>query len=166
MKITKRKTVRDLALAAVLMLLRQPTVAQEAPTVSQPAPVIVLTVSLPASTMHVGEDLVIRVITSNATDQIAYAGEGYGVGVAVELLNASGEDIGWHAMGGKGVEPTVVLHSNKLAIRPHSKDDFTWRFKPEPGYIVPGVYKLRMHRLDMKSKVDVYSNTVTLTVIP
>jgi len=40
------------------------------------------------------------------------------------------------------------------------------RFKPVPGHVLPGVYKLKVHQRDMKSNADVYSNTVELTVIP
>jgi hypothetical protein len=125
-----------------------------------------IAVSLPKPTIHVGDNLVVQVITSNPTDHLVFAGTGYRVGVAVELLNQKGEDIGMHAMGGKTVEPVVTLNSNKLAIRPGGNDDFTWQFKPEPGYLVPGSYKLRAHRRDMKGHTEVFSNTVTLTVIP
>ncbi|MEO6804578.1 MAG: hypothetical protein ABI286_12265 [Edaphobacter sp.] len=159
MKFYRRGSGRFFVLAVVMLFLGRPTVAQQPATFG-------ITVSLPESTMHVGEDLLVRVITSNPTDHIVFAGAGYGGGVIVELLNEKGEDLGLHAMGGKSEPPVATLHSNKLAIRPHNNNDFTWRFKPEPGYLVPGIYKLRVHKRDMKSHADVYSNTVTLTVIP
>jgi hypothetical protein len=131
---------------------------------------MLLTASLPNSVMHVGDDLVVEVITSNPTDHEIYAAEGGRGGLAVELLNESGGDIGLHAMGIPGgrmhAEPGGAFINSKRALRPGSKDHFTWHFKPTPGYVVPGVYKLRVHQRDITSKVDVYSNTVILTVIP
>ncbi|WP_353070123.1 hypothetical protein RBB75_07975 [Tunturibacter empetritectus] len=160
MKFYPRGYEMVIGLASILLILGSPTVAQQKPSTFE------MTVSLPEPTMHVGEDLIVKVITSNSTDDTVSAGSGYGVGVEVELMNNKGEDIGIHAMGGKGVEPVVTLHTNKLILKPHSKDDFTWRFKPEPGFLMPGVYRLRVHRRDLKSRMDVYSNTVVLTVVP
>jgi hypothetical protein len=160
MEFYRRGCVRVIVLASILFVLGLPTVAQQKPATFE------MTASLPKPTIHVGEDLVVQVITSNPTDGNVLAGSGYGGGVSVDLLNNKGEDIGMHAMGGMGVEPVVTLHTNKLVLRPHSKDDFTWRFKPEPGFLVPGIYKLRVHRRDGKSGTEVYSNTVELTVIP
>jgi len=135
--------------------------------IAQNATTFEITVSLPSPTMHVGEDLVFETITSNRTDHVVWAGEGYGAGISVELLNEKGEDIGKHAMGGAEDEPVVVIHSsNKVSLRPGSSQKFTVRYKPEPGYLVPGVYKLRLYRRDMSSRAEVYSNTVVLTVVP
>jgi hypothetical protein len=44
----------------------------------------VLTVSLPSPTMHVGDDLVLDVITSNPTHHVVYAAEGGRGGLSVE----------------------------------------------------------------------------------
>jgi len=137
----------------------------------QEKPEIVLTASLPKPTMHEGDDLLVDVITSNPTDHIVYAGSGYGAGVAIELLNDKGKNVGPHAMGRSSSdnaeeEPVAVLHNSRVGLRPNSKQEFTWHFRPEVGYLVPGIYKLRAHRLDIKSHTQVYSNTVVLTVIP
>jgi hypothetical protein len=132
--------LKSVMLAAVFLLS---ILAPAAP--ANPA-TFVLTVSLPAPTMHVGDDLVLDVITTNPTDHVVYAGEGVGAGLLVELLNEKGDDIGLRAMGapgGKIPQHGGTLSNTRKAFRPGSKDHFTWRFKPELGYVVPGVYRLR-----------------------
>src|SRR5271170_4225240 len=84
---------RFIAPAAVLLLWNPASIGAETPTT------FVLTVSLPTSTMHVGEDLVVEETLSNPTDHIVVAGEGGRIGLAVELINEKGDDIGLHAMG-------------------------------------------------------------------
>lgn len=85
----------------------------------------------------------------------------------MELLNEKNVDIGLLAMGipgGKIQEPAGILTSSKEVLRPGSNEHFTWRLKPADGYVVPGVYRLRVHQRDMTAKSDVYSNRVVLTV--
>jgi hypothetical protein len=130
----------------------------------------VLTVSLPATTIHEGDLIVMDVTTTNPTDHVVVAAEGRRGGLGIELMNEKGDDIGLAAMGisesGNHDEPAGVLTSSKMILRPGSKDHFIWHFKPKTGYVVPGVYKLRVHQRDVTSRVIVYSNTVVLTVIP
>jgi len=128
----------------------------------------VIKISLSAPTIHAGEGPVITMITSNPTDHIVYAGQGRGGGPEVELLNDKGEDIGVHAVGGVSKHPDsgFVLGINHDAMGPGTHTRAIWPLKPEPGYLVPGVYKLRIHRCDVKAGADVYSNTITLTVVP
>ena len=142
--------------AAFLVLGNWPLLAAEAPTT------FVLMVSVPVPHIHVGEELVLKEVLSNPTDHIVVAK----VGVAVELLDEKGNDVGIHAIGGKRDEPSIDFGPTKQPLRPGSSDEFTWRFKPEPGYLLPGVYKLRIHDRDMQSKAEIYSNTVQLTVVP
>ncbi len=128
-----------------------------------------LTLPLPSPTMHVGDDLVFEVITSNSTDQVLFAAQGGTGGLRVELLNGKGEDVGLYAMGirnGKIEAPGGYFSASRLILRPGSKDNFTWRFKPVPGYLVPGLYKFRVRQREIKSGSDVYSNEVDLTVLP
>jgi len=156
------------SLRALVLMVALPPVPPLSAQAENPA-TFVLTVSPPEPTMRVGDDLVVDVITTNPTDHVIYAGEGGRVGLAVELLNEKSEDIGLHAMGipgGKIQDTGGTFAPIKIALRPGSKDQHTWRFKPEPGYVVPGVYKLRVYQRDMTSKAEVYSNSVVLTVIP
>jgi hypothetical protein len=128
-----------------------------------------LTLSLPSPTMHVGDDLVFEVNTSNSTDQVLFAAQGGTGGLRVELLNEKGEDVGLYAMGtrdGKIEEPSSYFVTRKMILKPNSKHDFTWRLKPVPGYLIPGVYKFRVRQREIKSGSDVYSNEVDLTVLP
>src|SRR6266568_2293136 len=122
----------------------------------------VITISLSAPTIHVGEGPVITMITSNPTDHIVFAGQGRGGGPEVELLNDKGEDLGVHAVGGVSKHPDsgFVLGINRDAMGPGTHMRALWPLKPEPGYLVPGVYKLRIHRRDVKTGTDVYSNAV------
>jgi hypothetical protein len=163
MKCHFRKSLKFVALAAVPLLWILTSAAADSPTT------FTLAVSVSAPTIHAGDDLVLDVITSNTTDHVVFAAQGGQGGLALELLNEKGEDIGLLAMGipeGKIQEPAGVLASSKQVLRPGSKEHFRWRFKPVAKYVVPGVYKLRLHQRDLASKVDVYSNTVVLTVIP
>jgi hypothetical protein len=155
--------VTHLALAAILLSFRWMVAAQQ----THPE-TFVITISLSAPTIHVGEGPVITMITSNPTDHVVYAGQGRGGGPDVELMNDKGEDIGVHAMGGvrTNLDSEAVMGPFSEAIGPgrHTRD--IWPLKPEPGYLVPGVYKLRIHRRDAKAGTDVYSNAVTFNVIP
>ena len=128
---------------------------------AEPPATFVLTISLPTPNIHPGEELVIKEILSNPTDHVVVAK----TGLTVELLDEKGNDVGIHATGGKREAPSVYFAPTKVALRPGSRNEFTWRFKPEPGYLTPGVYKLRIHDRDMKSQAEVYSNAVELTVI-
>ena len=71
-------------------------------------------------------------------------------------------------MGGKKSEDTdyPVLASTLLELLPNSSEVFTWQFRPEPGYLAAGVYKLRVHCTDPFLHQEVYSNSVALTVVP
>lgn len=153
---------RQVALASAFSLLGWSATAQTT------SGTFVIKISLSAPTIHVGEGPVITMITSNPTDHIVYAGQGRGGGPEVELLNDKGEDIGVHAVGGVSKRPDsgFVLGINHDAMGPGTHTRAIWPLKPEPGYLVPGVYKLRIHRRDVKAGADVYSNTVTLTVVP
>jgi hypothetical protein len=116
----------------------------------------VMTISLPSPSMHVGDKLVFKLVTTNPTDSVIYAGQGSRGGPGIELINEKGEDIGVHAEGGISKQPPQAGGSWTLM----------WQDKPEPGYLVPGVYKLRVHRRDVGSGTVVYSNFVMLTVVP
>jgi hypothetical protein len=125
-----------------------------------------MTISLPSPQMHVGEQVVVDTVTSNSTDREVYAGQGQG-GIALELLNANGVDIGRHAMGNyrENQAESPVISSGRQALRPGYRREITFRWKPDPGYLVPGVYKLRVYRRDVGAGITVYSNTVALTVL-
>jgi hypothetical protein len=156
-----REDLRFVALLAISLLWTLTSSAAENPTT------FTLAVSLHSSIVHVGDDLVLEVITFNTTDHKVFAAQGGLGGLALELLNEKSIDIGLLAMGipgGKIQEPAGVLASSKEVLRPGSKEHFTWRFKPAAGYVLPGVYKLRVHQRDLTSKTDVYSNMVVLTV--
>jgi len=153
---------RLLALLAAIVLSGSASIAAEEPGT------FVLAVSLPSPTMHVGEELTIKESISNPTDHIAIVGEGQ-AGSTVELVNENGEDIGLYAMGipgGKIIEPSVILNGSKWRLRPGGKYDFTLRFRPVPGYLIPGTYTLRVHRRELKSQIEIYSNKVEVTVVP
>jgi hypothetical protein len=51
-------------------------------------------------------------------------------------------------------------------LEPGDYQEGIWHLHPEPGYLMPGVYKLRVHRRDITDGLEVYSNTVTLNVVP
>ncbi|MGA3132017.1 MAG: hypothetical protein ABSD59_14515 [Terracidiphilus sp.] len=153
---------------SVLLVVIAASICSRGVTQQKTAETFQMQISLPAPTIHVGDDLVIKLVTFNSTGNIVYAGEGCGHGIAVELLDSKGEDIGLHAMGGAGncTDSDVVLGPNKEAIGPGVRIPFTLQFKPEPGYVIAGVYNLRVHRRDVGSGVEVYSKSVRLTVIP
>jgi hypothetical protein len=127
-----------------------------------------MTISLPSQQMHVGEQVVVDTVTSNPTDHEVYAGEGRRGGIALELFDASGMDIGRHVMGNykEDQEESPVILSSRQRLRPGYRGEVTFRWKPDAGYLVPGVYKLRVYRRDLGADINVYSNTVTLTVLP
>jgi hypothetical protein len=125
-----------------------------------------MTVSLPSPTLHVGDRLEIQVVTKNRTNHVVYAGSGLGGGLIVELINEKGEDIGVHAMGGVSQRPAIFLHTGREGLQSGGSWTLTWYFHPESGYLVSGTYKLRVHRRDVGSSIEVYSNAVNLTVIP
>jgi hypothetical protein len=116
--------------------------------------------------MHVGDSLIVKLVTTNPTDHLIYAGQGSNGGLGVELINKKGEDIGVHAMGGVPKEQPRLVHKFKQAIQPGESWTFMVHFDPEPGYLEAGIYRLRVRRRDLASNLEVYSNAVTLTVVP
>jgi hypothetical protein len=126
-----------------------------------------MTISLPSPQMHIDEEVVVTTVISNPTDHVLYAGQGRG-GIAMELLDANGVDVGRRAMGNykKDQLESPVISSGRQALRAGYKREITFRWKPDPGSLIPGVYKLRVYRRDMGAGITVYSNSATLTVIP
>lgn len=126
-----------------------------------------IAISLPAKEIHVGDPVVVDTVTSNPSDHVVYGGEGPG-GYGMELLDAKGKDIGRHAMGNfkEGQDDPPVLSNRRETIRPGDTRNITFRWKPDAGYVTPGVYKLRVYRHDVGANVEIYSNTVVLTVVP
>ena len=151
-----------IALSTAVFIYGLPSPASDSPST------FVIAVSLPKPEIHAGDDLVILEVTSNPTDHTVYIGNGPNVGYVLELLNDKGEDIGLHAMGSpsKNIDNGIILSSDRLSLAPGTNTKFRWKFKPEPGYLLPGVYKLSMHARDMQSKREVYSGTIVLTVLP
>jgi hypothetical protein len=137
---------------------------------AEPQPnTFVITVSLPKPTIHVGDNLVVEAITSNPTDHVVHAGEGRGGGVGLEIWNSDGTDINAKVRGiskkSNDQDQPFTLAPTKKLMGPGTTDKFIWNFKPEAGSLGPGVYKIRVHRYDMKLRLRVLSNTVTLTVL-
>jgi hypothetical protein len=121
-----------------------------------------IVISLPISTIHVNEDPLIRITISNPTDHIVWASDV----ISVEIVNDKGDDVAPRAMGGdKHPDSGFVLSAKRQGIRPNSKSSFNWPAGLEPASLVPGIYKVRVHKRDETSKTEVYSNTVTLTVL-
>lgn len=159
----KKRITRILAFVGGLSLLVWKSAAQQ-----MPAKTFDLKISLAESSIHTGDRPMIKVITSNSTDHIVYASEGCGGGMGAELINSAGEDIGLHAMGGGETckHPAFILTGSREALRPGTVYTFMWHLKPEPGYLVPGAYKLRVYRRDVTSGDEVFSNRVTLAILP
>jgi len=137
---------------------------------SAPDDTFTITISLVKPTIHVGEVPVIDEITENKTSRLVYAGWGEG-GSVVELINSRGEDISLHVIGNERKDTDNYLRPPAKRLEPGYHNRGLWHIRTEQGYLVPGVYKLRIHRLafingDIKSSVEIYSNTVTLTVVP
>jgi len=137
---------------------------------SSPNGIFTITITLQTPTVHVGESPTVREITENKTDHTVYAGLSEG-GPIVELINSRGEDISLHVIGNERKDTDNYLRPPAKRLEPGYHNRGLWHIRTEQAYLVPGVYKLRIHRLafingDVKSSVEVYSNTVTLTVVP
>ena len=129
-----------------------------------------ITITLLTPTTHVGEIPVIKEITENKTNHLVYAGLGEG-GPVVELINNNGEDISSHVLGNERKDTDSYLRPSTESLEPGYHNRGLWHMRTEKGYLASGIYKLRIHRLafingDIKSRVEIYSNTVTLTVVP
>jgi len=134
----------------------------------EPPATFVIKISLPESTIHVGDGLAISVIESNPTDHAVKVGEGFNGGIEVEALSEKGEDIGPHVSGSANRKRTPQPNFGPLwlALSPGRKRSFVWPLKPDPKYLIPGTYRVRVHNRDMTTSVDVYSNLIILTVLP
>ena len=131
---------------------------------------VVMTVSVPSKQMHSNGELIVTLDTVNNSDDVVFLGSGRPGGVRIELRNESGSDVGNAAMGGtveqgRG-DQGPVIHPNRVSIGPHSTRSFTFHFHPLPNTLVPGVYHLRVHRMNASSDQDIVSNTVDLVVVP
>jgi len=125
---------------------------------------------LETPTIHVGEVPVITETTENKANHLVYAGWAEG-GPLIELVNNKGENISLHVLGNARKDTDIYLRPPEKKFEPGYHNRGPWRIRMEPGYLVPGEYKLRTHRLDfkngdIKAGTEVYSNTVTLTVVP
>jgi len=161
----RRRFQPHIVLATILLSFGWIAIAQQTPSDT-----FTMTISLPAPTIHVGEIPVIDEITENKTNRLVYAGWGEG-GPLVELINSKGEDVSLHVLGNERKDTDNYLRPPVERLQPGYHNRGLWHIRTEQGYLVPGVYKLRIHRLaiingDIKSRVEVYSNTVTLTVVP
>jgi hypothetical protein len=119
------------------------------------------------ATLHVGDELVYEVVTSNPTDRMIHIST---VRTHLEVVNSEGKDIGTEVIAGpeksREASDPYILSSMHLAIRPHGQDDFTFHFKQHVGTLPPGTYRCRVGETDSRSRQTVYSNVVVLTVIP
>ena len=137
---------------------------------SVPNDTFTITISLVAPTIHVGEVPVVDEITDNKTSHLVYAGWGEG-GPVVELINSKGEDVSLHILGNERKDTDNYLRPPAKRLEPGYHKQALWHIRAEQGYLTPGIYKVRIHRLafingEIESRVEVYSNTVTLTVVP
>jgi hypothetical protein len=136
-----------------------------------------LNVSLPKPTIHVNSTFPLTVTKTNSTDHRVWAC----AFVEFELTDHKGQDIGRHLKGlvikgafampsGAGVV-SMPMGPNGLAdtvikVLPKSSDYSELQVTPDPGILVPGTYKLRVHCMHSTIREEVFSNAVTLTVIP
>lgn len=113
--------------------------------------------------IHVDQNPAIRIVFSNPTDHTVWTDNVIGL----EILNDRGEDITPQAMKTDNhANSGFVLGDKGEGWRPESKRVFTWQPKLERGSLAPGTYKLKVYKRDAKSKTQVYSNAVKLTVLP
>lgn len=137
---------------------------------SVPNDTFTITISLVAPTIHVGEVPAVDEITDNKTSHLVYAGWSEG-GPVVELINSKGEDVSLHILGNERKETDNYLRPPAKRLEPGYHKKGLWHISAEQGYLAPGIYKVRIHRVafingDIESRVEVYSNAVTLTVVP
>jgi hypothetical protein len=127
----------------------------------------VLVISLPTSTIYVADDLMIKVVSSNPTDHVVRRGEGQNGGMDLEAVNEKGENIGPQVSGSANISrvPRPNFGSVVSSMKPGHKQSIEWSLRPDPKYLVPGTYKLRVHNRDATTGVEIYSNAVTLTVV-
>ena len=159
--------LRKLTLATVFSAISMmPGLAGNAQ--SAPSDTFVMSISLSSPKIHVGEVPVITLTTKNPTDHKVVAGAGRRGGATVELISDKNVDIGLHVMGNGTEQPAPDFIGGRISqtIAPGAHTRDVWPLHPEPGYLTSGAYKLRIHRLDVKSGTEVYSNTLTLTVVP
>jgi hypothetical protein len=142
---------------AVCFLYSQPALfAQEQATIA-------VKISLPTPTLHAGGALVIDMSTTNLTDHDVLISP-----FEVEALNSRGQDLGDQMAGvseaEKRDEPTEVLRSAVTRIPPHRTGKIRLSLHPSYDSLTPGVYRVRLYRRDLKSKVTAYSNSVEVAV--
>jgi len=137
--------------------------AQQAPSAT-----FVITISLPKSSIHAGDELAISVITSNPTDHVVKAGDGPNGGLDLEALSEKGKDIGPYVTGSVSRKWDSLSNFGPITqvIKPSHKRSLVWPLKPNPKDLIPGTYILRVHNRDTATGAEVYSNALTLTVQP
>jgi hypothetical protein len=134
-----------------------------------PSETFVIEISLPTPTIHVADDLIIKVVFSNPTDHVVRRGEGQNGGMDLEAVNEKGKDIGPQVSGSANISRIPRPNFSSLvssSIKPGHKLSIEWPLRPDPKYLVPGAYRLRVHNRDTTTGAEIYSNAVTLTVVP
>jgi hypothetical protein len=128
-----------------------------------------ITISLQQSTIHIGGKTAIVTTFANPTEHSITMGEGNNGGIAVEVLNGTGDDI-WPRMMDSAhpnrlhIDRPVFAIVRSSSLKKGEKLSFTWPFTADPQFMPPGKYKLRVHNRDLDHNIEVYSNEVILTV--
>jgi len=130
-----------------------------------------VTITFAKSTIHVNEMPELDVVIENRTNHVVYPGWVHG-GNIVEIVNDKGEDIGTH-FSRNGNRSSDLAHADEemlrspvKILRPNGKFSDEVTIDVDRQYLKPGIYKVRVHRLDYVSKKEIYSNVLTLTVLP
>jgi hypothetical protein len=157
MNINRQRLGLHIVLACVVPLFVSSAVAQQTTSGT-----FVITVSLPLPIIHTGEEPLIKMTVANPTSSTVHGAKEY----KVEILNESGSDIAPSAMGLKERPAPMVGDGSRFTLSPGIVSRITWHLPLEPGYLAPGVYKLRVCKLAIASQTDICSKAVTLTVVP
>jgi hypothetical protein len=130
-----------------------------------------ITISLQESTIHIDGETAIVTTFANPTGHAVTVGEGNNGGMAVEVVNGRGEDVRPKMMESANPNPSHIDrpdfgNSRQSKLRKGKKETYVWPFRADPQVMPPGKYKLRVHRRDLDKNAEVYSNEVTLTIVP
>ena len=164
MSFSRTQLSQSLCLLNMALFVAGPILAQ-----GTQSPSFKIEISVPNSVIHLNENVAITITETNLTGHPVRVGDGANGGIEIELLDNTGKDLGPFISGSAfydpGAHPGHSIPSVRT-LRTKGNQKFVLYRVFSSKYLVPGVYRLRIHNRELSSGNEIYSNSIALTIVP